>query len=84
MRTFTDAGGNKWEVWAVRHDPIQTRGARGILFLPEGWLCFESGARKRRLIDFPDDWDRMSDRGLSALLDRATEVKPLRLRKTTE
>lgn len=83
VRTFTDAEGLKWEVWAVKNDPIETRGNRGLLPLPEAWLCFESGAKKRRLVDFPDDWDRMSDRSLVALLERATEVKPLRLRNTT-
>ncbi|HEU5174347.1 MAG TPA: hypothetical protein VFT96_06315 [Gemmatimonadaceae bacterium] len=42
--------------------------------LAGGWLCFESGADRRRLGPIPPDWDRLADRELERLLDRADRV----------
>ena len=37
-----------------------------------GWLCFQTGAEKRRLGPFPSDWESLSDAELSELCQRAT------------
>lgn len=39
--------------------------------LDGGWLCFESGAEKRRLTPIPSDWQRCSAQQLERLLDAA-------------
>jgi hypothetical protein len=42
--------------------------------LANGWLCFENKRQKRRLAPFPEDWERLTDAQLVALLERATPV----------
>src|SRR5690349_24256281 len=39
-----------------------------------GWLAFETEGEKRRLAQFPDDWDRYSERELAKLCERAYPV----------
>jgi hypothetical protein len=41
----------------------------------DGWLCFESGAEKRRLAPVPDDWAEMSPDELEKLCESATPTR---------
>ncbi|MFN2567686.1 MAG: hypothetical protein ABR499_22050, partial [Gemmatimonadaceae bacterium] len=79
-RNFTDARGVWWDVFAVypevRVSPhLQLKGT-----FKDGWLCFDSGAEKRRLSPIPDDWRTMSDADLERLAERA-EVASSRRRR---
>jgi hypothetical protein len=47
----------------------------------DGWLVFESNSERRRLAQFPPNWDTLSDNGLLQLLKSATVVSA---RKTPE
>lgn len=42
--------------------------------LASGWLCFESGAQKRRLAPIPTDWLDVPTSALSELCGMATPV----------
>lgn len=42
--------------------------------LASGWLCFESGARKRRLAPIPNDWLDVPAHALAELCGIATPV----------
>ena len=44
--------------------------------LAKGWLCFESGAGKRRLAPPPVLWEEVSDEELAALWAQAEIVPP--------
>jgi hypothetical protein len=70
-RTFADAQGVTWDVFAVYPESrpsahLQLRGT-----FQQGWLCFDSGAEKRRLSPIPDDWQRLTEHDLARLLERA-------------
>lgn len=43
--------------------------------MAKGWLCFQSGAEKRRLAPFPRNWESLEERELSTLLAAATPAK---------
>lgn len=43
--------------------------------LERGWLCFESGTEKRRLLYIPADWETCDDRALGDYLSRAVPVR---------
>ena len=40
----------------------------------DGWLTFQCGTRRRRLVPIPEHWDSSSDAELIALLKRATPL----------
>lgn len=46
-----------------------------------GWLAFETTDEKRRLANFPENWDHYDDRELAALCARAYPVVTDRQRK---
>ena len=79
MRTFRDARGLEWTVFAINRsaDEDKTRWS----YLPEefehGWLCFESALEKRRLMRIPEHWRESSDAALARLLSEATPVRRL-------
>lgn len=50
-------------------------GLRRSSELAEGWLCFQSGAAKRRLWPIPADWPRCDDARLLAYRDAARPVR---------
>ena len=69
---FRDSQGRDWEAWEVsgaaanRYPTVAGKsGPRS------GWLCFESGAERRRLADYPLDWYERSPVELSELCARA-------------
>lgn len=56
LREFTDATGNRWTCWDTRPDWRSS--------LPKemhaGWLTFECGATRKRLVPIPRDWEEAS------------------------
>jgi hypothetical protein len=83
VRDIVDENGTKWRVWAVQRSSIHPKTAAEDFLgdYGEGWLCFESANERRRLARFPQDWDKMHDKDLCALLSRAAVV-PQRGKKT--
>lgn len=80
-REFTDLTGTAWQVWDVV--PSSTRRWQSGLYaegLENGWLCFECGEEKRRLVPVPHRWADCPDSELMAYLARAEVV----LRRTTK
>jgi len=61
----------EWDVWDVR--PQARSGAVGN-GMENGWLCFQSGSRRRRLAPIPEGWHEMDERRLKDLFDSAQEV----------
>jgi hypothetical protein len=82
VRDFVDANGVSWRVWPVTPEALQPRTAAEDYLgeYSEGWLCFESPSERRRLAGFPRNWETLSDRELSTLLNAAVPVPP---RKTS-
>ena len=42
--------------------------------LQQGWLAFQAGQDRRRLVPIPNDWSTMKEDALLALLERADRV----------
>jgi hypothetical protein len=79
-RTFTDAAGVGWDVYAVypelragNHSPLMGT-------FQQGWLCFDSGTEKRRLSPIPEDWRTISAADLEKLAQRAEVASKTRRR----
>jgi hypothetical protein len=72
LKTFKDADGTTWSVWRI--DATVGRDVRGM---PRRWLVFqdEPGTERRRLVEFPDHWESLSDEGLAQLCRAATPGK---------
>ena len=77
-RAFTDSAGVEWLIWHVTPGQHTRRAVRGVTTLPdeltEGWLCFESGAGKRRFYPVPPDWETLADDKLEILCRAAVAV----------
>jgi hypothetical protein len=67
-RTFTDARGIWWDVFAV-YPEVRPSSLKGTF--QHGWLTFDSGTEKRRLSPIPEDWQHLTDGELMQLLSRA-------------
>jgi hypothetical protein len=76
VRDFVDENEVKWRVWPVSRASIHPRTAAEDYLgdYGEGWLCFESVSERRRLAHYPADWDRVPDKDLRSLLDKAAIV----------
>ncbi len=70
-RTFTDARGIWWDVFAVYPESRPSPHFRLKGTFEQGWLCFDSGTEKRRLSPIPEDWRTVSDAELEQLAARA-------------
>jgi hypothetical protein len=70
-RFLADAEGVTWDVFAVHPTPRGESRTPLPAPLQRGWLCFESGAEKRRLSPIPRDWESLNDRELERLSQRA-------------
>jgi hypothetical protein len=70
-RTFTDAGGTWWDVFAVYPETRASSQTTLKGTFQQGWLCFDSGGEKRRLSPIPDDWRTISEKDLEQLAQRA-------------
>lgn len=79
-RTFTDAAGVWWDVYAVH--PVISPGNHSQLIGPfqQGWLCFDSGTEKRRLSPIPEDWRNLGDTDLEKLAQQAEVASKKRRR----
>lgn len=42
--------------------------------LQQGWLAFQTGTDRRRLVPIPDNWSTLNEEALMALLERADRV----------
>src|SRR5262245_18978270 len=62
----------EWDVWDVR--PQARAGSVGH-GMENGWLCFQSGSRRRRLAPIPEGWYDLSDAGILELFRNAREVQ---------
>lgn len=78
VRDFVDLKGVTWKVWPVTPNTIQPKTAVEDYLgdYGDGWLCFESTGERRRLPNYPRNWDTLSDKGLSQLLKTAAVVTP--------
>jgi hypothetical protein len=76
VRDFVDANNVSWRVWPVTPDALQPRTAAEDYLgdFSEGWLCFESATERRRLANYPRDWERLTDGDLCSLLATASLV----------
>jgi hypothetical protein len=76
VRDFVDTKGVTWKVWPVDPQTVYpTTASEDYLGEYEGgWLCFESAAERRRLPEFPQDWEQLSEAELRALLHVAAVV----------
>ena len=76
VRDFVDEEGTKWRVWPVLRSSIHPKTAAEDYLgeYGDGWLCFESSSERRRLARYPEDWEKMSDKDLCRLLERAAHV----------
>jgi hypothetical protein len=83
MRTIHDGDGTEWRVWKVVPDfPVYYERRRALPAEPyageerrrgdlqQGWLCFDSGAERRRVHPVPDDWESCPEAALCELLRR--------------
>lgn len=77
-RTFTAADGTRWQAWDVVPSQHTDWSGRALRHLPEalaqGWLCFESGAEKRRMYPIPAGWDTECEPRLREYCQRAHPV----------
>lgn len=77
LREFADENGKTWIVWATF--PSTARSDRPIgRDLSQGWLTFQAGRRRRRLVPVPRDWEAGDDARLRSWLQLAEEVSPAR------
>ncbi len=78
VRDTVDTDGTKWKVWAVTGASIHPKTAAEDYLgdYSEGWLCFECPNSRRRLAQFPQDWDKLPDKELLRLLKSAHVVQP--------
>ena len=82
VREFVDAEGVRWKVWPVVPETLQPKTAAED-YLGEyeaGWLCFESASQRRRLPEYPEDWEQLSDAELRAFLRVAAVVPKRKIR----
>jgi hypothetical protein len=76
VRDFVDARGVRWKVWPVKPEELHPMTAAEDYLgdYEAGWLCFESTSERRRLPEYPEDWEKLSDAELGALLSTASVV----------
>jgi hypothetical protein len=82
VRDFEDGDGVRWKVWPVIPEALQPKTAAED-YLGEyesGWLCFESVSERRRLPEYPADWEQLSEAELRVLL-RVAAVVPDRKKR---
>ena len=71
LKTFRGADGSTWTAWRVETGTVPV-----VPGTPSVWLAFqnEDGTERRRLLDVPDDWERLSDQSLDLLRRMAEPV----------
>ena len=71
MKTFRDSSGGQWTVFEVRRHINPKLPAVQPNRYGDGWLCFESGTVKKRLVRYPRRWREFGDAELEKLLAQA-------------
>jgi hypothetical protein len=69
LRSFQSQDGTLWNVWNVV--PTLVHNDRKVALstgMTSGWLCFESGGVKRRIVPAPEGWEEWSDDELESAL----------------
>ena len=66
---------SEWDVWDVRPEQKPHRVGNE---LSDGWLCFQSGAERRRLHPIPENWEEQTEPEIERLFESATPVVPAR------
>ena len=77
QRELIAPDGTHWTAWDVAHPPEgPTAGHPGLLpdEMRGGWLAFESGSQKRRLVPRPGKWASATDEELWELCLLAAPV----------
>ena len=77
LREFRDSRGVTWKVWNVTPDSLDKRTTAEDYMKEwqDGWLCFESHDRRRRLAAYPPAWEDLPEAELEQLLQRSQMVK---------
>src|SRR4051812_9690403 len=71
-REFQDETGHLWTVWDTYPEwPNRA----GMADLQSGWICFESGGERRRLVPAPVGWVEAPVGQLREWLERAAPAK---------
>ena len=72
LRTFLSRDGSTWSVWR-----IESGSAAVVPGTPTEWLCFQDAAstERRRLFEYPENWDDLPDERLDLLRKMADPVK---------
>jgi hypothetical protein len=70
-RVFVDAGGMRWDAFAVHPSPDTTGKSRLPESFQDGWLSFDCGSERRRLSPIPEEWQEMNEDALRAACERA-------------
>lgn len=80
LKEFRDSTGVVWQVWSVTAEVLDKRTAAEDYMRDwqDGWLCFEHPGARKRLAQFPPDWEELPDTALESLLGQAQLVKPRR------
>src|SRR3954465_7662764 len=76
LRTFVSQDGSLWNVWNVV--PTLVHNDRKVALsigMTSGWLCFESGGIKRRIVPVPSGWGEWSEDELASALATAQSVE---------
>ena len=79
IREFTDSSGVNWRVWPTRP---QQRGVHPDA-LEGGWLTFECGSVKKRIVPIPDGWDELDNLELERLCRMAEEFRAWATRRAS-
>ena len=71
LKTFRAADGSTWTAWRVETGTVPV-----VPGTPSVWLAFqnEDESERRRLLEVPDDWERLSDQSLDLLRRMAEPV----------
>jgi hypothetical protein len=74
-RRIIDDDQKVWDVWEVN-----VSGSTRRIVVPAdmqaGWLAFQCGDERRRLIPLPPAWTEMSDTALLHLKSQASPIRP--------
>jgi len=76
LRSFVSHDGTLWNVWNVV--PTLVHNERKVSLstgMTSGWLCFESGGVKRRIVPVPSGWEEWSEAELDSALATAQSVE---------
>src|SRR5688572_14009708 len=81
VRSFESPDGITWTAWEVIPGQVSefrsTYGSHLPTQMAGGWLCFDCGSEKRRLVPLPSDW---ADRTEAELWFLCRAAEPVRAR----